>query len=316
MLDYAEEIVIPALLDPTIERKYGSNRNFFYNTKLLRLTPGDVPEIGVFGRYIKDTVLERDQRYDRDKNRLVRDHDELESSPSSVFLFLLNTHRLIYFKETRFAPGLGEFALTLEKLLNIKREEYISELAQETFVRAKYGRAVKSELRTEIGKPSIEIIPLSSKATFSSFLKKFERLTNLDVKFVPTNDEYDPDSFFRDFEEQKDRLGSSSSSISHRNKGGLSIDAVRDDMKTVVDRGNTRMSMKGVDYQGDKIKGNNKQFALKYPVDQENIGSSAGASYMHSKFQDAVSKGYISLPSLTDKIKEKLKRIVDKYLSN
>ena len=41
-------------------------------------------------------------------------------SPSSYFLFLLNSHQLIYLPKTPYAPSVGEFASTVRSFIKRK----------------------------------------------------------------------------------------------------------------------------------------------------------------------------------------------------
>src|SRR5262245_16884504 len=80
LLDLAEEIVIPAFTTSELERTYGDTRYFFYDQQLLRLR-GAEPALGIAGRFVKDTLLTRNQFFD-EKQGLIQDERSMASSPS------------------------------------------------------------------------------------------------------------------------------------------------------------------------------------------------------------------------------------------
>lgn len=112
LIDYFEEIVLPAFSDKNLSRKYGQTSYFFEKVKLVTVDG----RVLLVGRIIKDMVLEREQVYEEGKG-LLAEADELRSSPSSVFVLILDVHRLLYVKETRYAPSLENFKSTVESFL-------------------------------------------------------------------------------------------------------------------------------------------------------------------------------------------------------
>lgn len=85
---------------------------FFHDVKPVLLDNSENKVIGIIGRFIKDTTLVREQIF-LDKQRIVKDSESIQSSPSSIFLLILNNHRLIYVKETKNAPPKDAFIKTL-----------------------------------------------------------------------------------------------------------------------------------------------------------------------------------------------------------
>ncbi|MEO0014056.1 MAG: hypothetical protein RLZZ535_2445, partial [Cyanobacteriota bacterium] len=80
---------------------------------------GDNPVLGIVGRYIQNTQLQRTQIYDKQTDSLRRDKQAIQSSPSSIFVLILNNHRLIYLKETPCAPSLNSFQATIKKFIKL-----------------------------------------------------------------------------------------------------------------------------------------------------------------------------------------------------
>jgi len=114
LLDYAEEVVIPAFTRDTYVRSFGDRTHYhFYEVELLNLAEqGKYPIWVLAGRFIKDTELRREQIFDEEKG-LIKDEQSMQSAPSAFFILILNNHRLIYFPETAHAPDLSAFKSTV-----------------------------------------------------------------------------------------------------------------------------------------------------------------------------------------------------------
>ena len=110
LLDLFAEIVEPSFEDQKYVRRTGSASWFFLNTQLVTLRDDvDPPIIGLAGRIVKKTTLRRTQIITAD-SRLLEDQQELDTAPSSIFLLLLNNHRLLFCREMRGAPDIDIFA--------------------------------------------------------------------------------------------------------------------------------------------------------------------------------------------------------------
>ncbi|ECB5027586.1 hypothetical protein DI355_21890, partial [Salmonella enterica subsp. enterica serovar Give] len=112
LLDYYDEIVFPSFLEMANIRRISDKSEFFFiDTECVILDEEATPPVlGIKGRIIKNTLLTREQVFDGAD--LVEDHDELETAPSSFFLLILNTHRLILCKEVSGAPTIQNFQST------------------------------------------------------------------------------------------------------------------------------------------------------------------------------------------------------------
>lgn len=62
---------------------------FFHDVKPVLLDNSENKVIGIIGRFIKDTTLVREQIF-LDKQWIVKDSESIQSSPSSIFLLILN----------------------------------------------------------------------------------------------------------------------------------------------------------------------------------------------------------------------------------
>jgi len=313
LIDLADEIVIPAFQNRKNVRSYGKTKHLFIDTEILFLEPGDPPTIGIGGRYVKDTTLEREQILDLTTGKLKSDHRSMESSPSSLFVLILNTHRLIFYKETKQAPGMPSFAMTAEKIINLQRKTYLGKLYKNKKQLKELGVKRKHELALLFPPAKIEIVPLGSEESFSKFLGEFKKITSVEVRMVNTNDEIDPEALFEQLERQKDLLGSKRSRLIHSNAQGLEMSEAEAQFAPIAQRGNTEVKISGTDLKGDALKGNNEEFRLRIPIVKISQDVKAAAKVMFGKYQEVVDSGLIAVPEVAAKVKNILKLIANTY---
>ena len=79
------------------------------------INPDDPMSAAIWGRLVKETLLEREQFFA--EGSLVQDRQTLESAPTSFFVFFLVDHRLAFFPETKFAPTLGNLETTVRNFV-------------------------------------------------------------------------------------------------------------------------------------------------------------------------------------------------------
>lgn len=288
LLDYFGEVVYPAFFDTELIRKYGETKYFFEQVKLITIDE----RVLLVGRFIKDMVLEREQIY-KPSQGLVEDRGELQSSPSAIFVLILDVHRLIYLKETKFAPTLDNFKSTIESFIKNKHKKYIDMLADESKAEGK--RKTKKQLLSEHFPPSLEIIPLTSVRSVEDFVRQYEVLSSVTYKFSDRNDEQDNEGFFRAVQRQKDEVGSESTTIKHSSSEGLDKEAVIGEVQAATAQGNQRVVMVGKDSSGNTLRGDNNDFQLKTTVEVSSHTPSRIAIKMFGKFLELVGDGLIQV---------------------
>ena len=92
LLDYLNEIVLPAFTDDTLIRERGKETPTRYHFYEVEVEVVDKklhrrPQSGFLVEFVKDVRLTRTQIFDASKG-LVEDAQSMASSPSSYFLFL------------------------------------------------------------------------------------------------------------------------------------------------------------------------------------------------------------------------------------
>jgi len=318
LLDLASEIVIPAFLSTDLLREYGDTRYFFFQTKFIELQKGEKPIIAIAGRFVKDTVLEREQIYD-EKKGLVPDHESIRSAPSAIFLLILNNHKLVYLHETADAPSLSTFRSTSEKFIRVKHKEYIDKLykkkSEQGHLDAKGEKITKRGIIEEFPYPHVEAIPLSSEATLKEFIAQFFVLRSAQVRLVQTNDELDLNGFFMQVRGTMDDIGSKQTTLTHKNPEGLSKAKAIRQLSTVVKQGNAVVKLSGKDELGDTLNGNNDSFKVRVPMKQVDKEVGKAAVQMYKAFQQLINKGTLQISDISEKAVEKTKLIRDRFRS-
>ena len=165
LLDLIDEIVLPSFFDELLIRSYSKTSYFFHKVSPVILSDDKNEKvIGIAGRFIKDTTLEREQIFEQDKG-LVKDSESIRSSPSAIFLLILNNHRLIYVKETKNAPSKESFKSTLLGFLRSKHKNFIDneyeQFNKNPSGEGEHQKVTKKELLENTPRPTLELIPLT-----------------------------------------------------------------------------------------------------------------------------------------------------------
>jgi hypothetical protein len=304
LLDLAEEVIFPAFLTRGMYRSYGDTKYFLYQTEIIELQKSPTPFLGIAGRFIKDTTLEREQIFDEDAG-LKKDHQAIRSSPSALFVLILNNHKLVYLHETANAPHFTAFRATVEKFIRIKHKEFINKLYGKK--RLNVELITKKELYEEFPQPNVELIPLSSDASLKEFIKKYSLLRTVQARLVQPNDEIDNSGFFDKIREKMDDIGSKQTTLTHHNKNGLSNTKAFEQLSPIANQGNAHIRLDGKDIHGDKLTGNNDNFKIRVSVPDLKDDIKSAALQMYGAFcriieDQTVRIGHVAV-SATEKIK-------------
>lgn len=279
----------------------------------MNLGTSENPILCIAGRYIKDTVVKREQVFDEENDELVRDNGSLHTSPSAVFTLILNNHRLIYLSETSYAPNLLAFQKTAEKFIKCKYYEFIDELHQQN----RHRGVTKTELYREYDPPSLEIIPLASEESISEFIDQYDFLKTVEIKLLTTNNELDNNEFFKQARKVKEEVHANTTTITHNNgKDGLSKVAVTRQLESALSQGNSTVKLKGRDKQGNNLEGNNENFKIKSQLTKIPQTISGIANRGYETFQSLVDQRIISVGENRDNISDKIKQLWNKLNLN
>lgn len=310
LLDLEEEVVLPSFFDDSMIRIYDKTSYFFYDVEAVKFKEKDQTVVCIAGRFIKDTTLEREQIFDRKKG-IIQDSDTMRSSPSSIFLLILNNHRLIYVKETKNAPSKETFKSTLLSFIKIKHEQFINKEYEVNNVE-NTKKITKKSLYDTYPKPSLDLIPLTSSESIESFIRNYETLKYIEISLSDRNDENDNDPFFEQLQKRKDSLGSDKTVVQHRNAKGLDKERAISEVREATAQGNQKVKLNGVDSEGDVLRGNNEEFQLRKPLAGLNKTPSKAAIKLYDTFKSLVDDGLVNIPQTSQKAKKIVSRIAER----
>ena len=316
LLDHFDEIVLPSFTDEELWRKYGETSYFFEKVELVCLNPDEGREVlGLAGRFIKDTRLKREQIYVEGEG-LKRAPRTMQSSPSALFLLVLNSHRLIYMKETSDAPPKDAFRSTLLSFLRTKHSQVLRSkldlIDQEEFDRDEK-REKKDELRSLYERPTLELVALTSEESIEEFIRGYEVLNQIKIAFADRNDETDLDEFFEQLQRSKDSIASTDTALVHRSKDGLNKEEAILQVAAATSQGNQNVTLRGSDDGGETLIGNNEKFQLKTSLENVSSEPDQAAYQLYESFKDLVDRGLVKLPPLARKTARHIQSILARH---
>ncbi len=311
LLDAFESIVYPSFHDQKYIRKFKDTEYFFTDTKLILLDKIDpnfigpfqinAPTVALCGRIIKKTIFKREQIFQ--DGELIKDPKTLESHPSSLFILILNDHRLMLCKEVPGAPTLEEFENTSKHCLAKRYNSFIDyEIEKNRRLRKKkphVSRLYKRELYTQLNVPKLRVTPLTDPRSLSSFVELFSVVNRLSIELLPTNSEnISLDDFWRKMEEEKEELNSNKAQLVFTNKteDGLDSNAVIEKTTNATRMANSKILISGKDEHGARLSGNNDSFTLKTPKPMISADVDQAAIEAYSSFKKLEEDGNIVAP--------------------
>ena len=279
--DLFNEIVLPAFTDESLVRTYGKTTYRFQEVQLLDLGTEEEPEPAIAGRFIKDTVVKREQYFDQTSQKLVADERDMPSAPSVTFTLLLATHKLLYLRETSDAPGMTAFRGTLLKRLTYKYMDFIKAYLE----RAKKENdpaTTKKSVMEEFLPPDLLIIPLSSPDGFAEFVAKFGLLQRVKVILTSVNAEGDNTGLLEKLRAEKNAVGAQKATfIEESREAGLDKDAVVKQLGTAAAEANAQIRLDGKTPAGTPLDFDNEKMKVRVPIPNlpEDIAGRAARSY-------------------------------------
>lgn len=266
LLDYLEQIVLPAFLDSSLVRTYGDDKYFLSETRLVKLQSKPFPVVAIVGQLIKDTMLESTQVYDYGEKGLKANNAAIPYSPSSMFVLTLHNHKLVYLEESKSAPSVSTFKSTLIKFLVTKRNEFIRSLYNQGMVGANGKRLSLRALREIHPLPNLEVVPLASKYSLSAFVESFSKLTSVKVQLHEPNDESYLAPLLTLMRNQRKSMKAVKTTLEQQNSSGLDKSATVEQLAPFSTDGNASVMLNGKDMLGNKQRGDQDEFKLRIPV--------------------------------------------------
>lgn len=320
LADVLSQIVIPAF-ETKKTRAFRDVRYFLHQVVVRNLTLPEGKEApAIVGRLIKDMVVRSEQQFDPATGQLLKAKQQMHTSPSSLFVLLLDSHKLIYCHETANAPGLDAFKSTLRAFLSQAREDLIRKFyhdarpnvgsdgtldtallykcSPETMSEGETSESLKTPtlklLRELIPEPSLEVVPLSNDESLREFIERFKVLDYATVRLLRRNSEIDNDEFFEQVRNKGDDAGANVSTITYKNKNGLIKDHVISQLESAL-TGNAEVQLSGKDDADIRIRGTNEEFKAVAKLTDIPTSITLAAHALVGVFNAYVRKGLVKI---------------------
>lgn len=308
LLDYAQEIVLPAFTDDSLVRSYGDTSYFFHSVEVEVKKDGRAePLVLLSGHFIKNTKLTREQIFEQDKG-IIHDEATLSSAPSAFFVLILNNHRLIYYPSTSHAPSMSNFKSTVMRFLKLKHDRFINGLYEE--LEQEGQKQTKKKLRETHPAPTLEVIPISGDEQIDAFVRRYELLQKIEFKIVRPNDEIDGGELFDEIREFLDPVEPTDTKLIARRSGGFDIEKAIPRIKHATDTDNQEVKLTGKDGDGNKLRGDNHEFKISAPVEPVPPTRKGLVKRLLEVFEGLMSDGAIKTGARDPSVKEKILALV------
>lgn len=320
LADVLEEIIIPAFeTDKT--RVFREIKYFLHQVAVTKLVmPEGKEEPAIIGRLIKDMVVRSEQQFNSTTGRLLKARQQMHTSPSSLFVLLLNSHKLIYCYETANAPGLDAFKSTISTFLSHARENFVREVhnsasgindsdrdlnvdllykcspvaMSQDETQQRIQEPTLKLLRELIPMPTLEVVPLSNDDSLREFINRFKVLDQASVRLLRRNSELDNDAFFEQVRSKGDDAGADVSTVTYKNKNGLSKDHLASQLESAL-TGNAEVQLSGKDESDIRIRGTNEEFKAAAKLTEVPASIKVAANALVGVFNEYVRKGLVKI---------------------
>jgi hypothetical protein len=282
LLDRYTDLVEPALFGKH-QRRWGDTSFFLYDVNYFNAGTKEIPTPAVAGRLVKDTVLRQEQKLQ--DGRLVPADGKLPSAPSSLFVLLLATHRLLFIREQQGSPEARQFASSIDRFIRAERLKIIEKQHKES--RSSGQLKAKADLHREIPLPDVTVTPVLSHSEVEAFIDRFSRIRRLSVAIEPTNDEPDNEAFFRYLRANGAAINAKSSRVEYVAKANESLDSDSAAQSVRAARnGLASFRIEGLDNDGNRLTGDNEKLRIMVPFKSEERDVVAKATEAVASFRD------------------------------
>ncbi|MDA2756502.1 hypothetical protein PDQ74_05850 [Bacillus cereus group sp. Bc005] len=188
MLDYFEEIVMPAFQQSQVRESDG-NKYFFDNVKLIMVKG----EFMLGGLLIKRTKLEVKSLYTEGKLTLTNEIHP--SDPYSYFLINLKNHRMVLVKNQKGSPNLGNFSATAKYVL----KDYVGKINRDI-----------EDKEERLPAANLNIVAIPFKDAIRKEMRNVKKIQNVILRFYPLNGDIDGNEVFTYMREMLEEVDSKS----------------------------------------------------------------------------------------------------------
>lgn len=314
LVDYLEEIVLPAFTNDTLVREYSSTRYFFFEVKLINLGSHQAPAYAIAGKFVKEYNLKREQIFDDRTNSLKSDEQQMETAPSAFFLLLLAEHRLVYFAETQSAPNLKAFQSTIARFAMNRWREFVSKIHAERN-KNESSRVTWDQIYAEHPAPRITVIPIAGHEETSKFVKRFSKLTRFEVTVHERNEEVDGAELMESLNgHNKDLAGEQTKVVTTASGDGLDRRAAAKKVADITRAGNQSVRLVGTDQDGLRLTGENNDFSIVAEIEIIAAKTIEKAQILYKKFKELVASGTVAAGTASADVRAKIAKVASEYL--
>lgn len=299
LMDLFSEVVEPAFFNKKI-RKSGKSNFFFDEVSIVNLGKdilGKKDTIAIVGRFVKETILEREQYLDA-AGKLVKDKKNLKSAPSAIFVLILNNHRLLYAAETKYAPSLENFRSTLHYFVRNEQLNYRSSLP----------RGERNPFLKNFPIVETTLTPLTNQASLQHNIFLFKKLKQVTFILNERNSEFDSEDMFRQMQQVSTDAGGQGI-FEIKNNEGLDQEIIAKQANKATIQGNQKIILWGINKDGKRVKIDNNDVKIQTPVEiiQNNIFSTV--LNMFNEFVSLITKHQIKVKKTDTPTQDKIDTI-------
>ena len=324
-MDLFESVVYPAFFEPR-ERSIKTSTYFFIDTQLVNLSEEsdeqrntdevnrdnqeqieEIPDLAILGRFVKDTRLTREQRYDYESNEIVPDEDTLQSSPTAIFILLLKTHRLLYFGETYYSPPIGSFEATIKSFLIESHSAFLQRLYDEQPSDSKSYDALEREYPF----PTLRITPLSNQDNLRSFVERYSKLETVEIQISTTN-AIDDTEFFHEWRSRKRDIRADKALLKYQNREtGLDKNEVIKETEDIISQADADIRFSGLDNDQNRLTGNLELLKLFVPMNITSHDAKEISKNAFRVYEQLIEQGKIAQARINRSLQKVSARITD-----
>ena len=300
LMDLFDEIVYPAFTSQK-NWKVKQGNFFFKDVQLINLDEKSEKTLALVGRFVRDTVLKSPQRYNYESGDLIQGEQEMQTSPSAIFVLILNNHRLIYLKETAYAPTIEMFRKTALTFLRRETRSHMEALPKEH----------RQEFIQQYGLPDLRITPLTSKQSLASFVRSYNLLETVKITLKSrNNDEINNADFIDSLQEISESVNSKATVLTYQNTDGLDKEEMIEQIEKTTKHTNQHVQLIGRSLTGEVVKGDNDNFKIVQSISGVDLGQLKNtAKSLFKRLKKLKENKSISLPETESNVKEKLENL-------
>jgi len=227
---------------------------------------------------------------------------------------------MVYFPETPHAPDLKAFEVSIRAFLIKRYEEFIDEQYELSRLTAELLDikmiTTKKALRETHSRPTLEVVPLTGVDSIEQFVRRYEKLKQIDFRLVRPNDDIDAGELFDDFRQLSYSLNADRMKITAANaEVGLNLENVVETITEATATGNQDVTLKGIDHDGNKLSGDNHNFQVTAPIENIPVGKKKLVKVLYDALISFAESGTIRLPKLGPK-QSKMRRLLKQLNSD